>query len=184
MAPLPKNNTAIYQVDYQANGRGHTVSFRYDDGGVPTAPDIAFLAGVTVILNAAANYMPTNLSYIEARYIPSGASVSIPAGLPLLLSAGIRSPNVGEAPAFLSVVGRSVGGRQARFFMLGQSFSPAEEGTYTSDYRITSSEDAGVAALVSALDISGVLAIDNDAPLWKVYMNLGYNAYWQKAVRP
>jgi len=183
MAALPVNSTARYFVDYQANSRPHTVSFRYDDGGVPGAPDVAFKAGLTVLLNACAAWMPTDLAYIEARYVPSGQTVSIPDGLPLLLTAGLQVPVRGEAPAFLGLAGRTPGGRQARVFLLGAGFSAAEQVEVAEDYRVTASENLIAAAIVTAADQTAIVGIDGTLPLWKGYVNLGYNSYWQRAVR-
>lgn len=183
MAPLPVNNTARYRIHYFCNLEPHVVTFRYDDGGVAAPPSTGFLAGLTVVLNAAALFMAADLAYISAEYIPSGGNISIPTGLPLLLTGGTGTPTLALTPAFISAGGRSVGGRQAKFFMLGASYTPATSGGASSDYRVSAAESANVAALISALDLSGVVAIDNDLPLWKSYINLGYNAYWQKAVR-
>jgi hypothetical protein len=183
MSPLPVNNTARYKIHYFCNLEPHTVTFRYDDGGTPAPPSVGFLLGLTTVLNAAALFLASDLAYLSAEYVPSGGTVSVPTGLPLLLTGGTGTPAQAKTPSFIGATGRSVGGRQAKFFMLGASYTPEGSGGVASDYRVTSGESATVTALIAALDLSGVVAIDNDLPLWKSYINLGYNAYWQKAVR-
>jgi len=183
LPPLSDDNTARYLIHYSANLKPHTMQFRYDDGGSPTPPSVGFLLQLTAVLNAAAAFIASDLTYNSAEYIPSGSSISIPTGLPLLLVGGIGSPTASLVPAFIGVTGRTVGGRQARFFMLGASYNPVITGGSAGNYRVQASENVSVAALVAALDSSDVTAIDNLTPLWKSYLNLGYNAYWQKKDR-
>lgn len=183
LAPLPENTTARYIVKYVANGRNHTVQFRYDDGGVSAPPGFLFLGQLTVFFNAMAAYMPTDWELLEAWYIASGSIVTVPAGLPSGVTAGLMAPALSEAPGYFTFVGRSVDGRKVRLYLLGVGLTPANDTSYASDYRITAAEDAVVAAAVAALDVSEVLTISGELPLWKTYVNLGYNYHWQKKLR-
>lgn len=183
MAALAANNTARYFLHYKANFRNHTVSFRYDDGGVVLAPDVVFLAALTVILNACASFMPNDWVDQSAEFIPSGSFVSIPAGVPLLRITGANAALAGQAPGYLDFTGRSVDGRQGFFYLLGASVNAFSAGPATTDWRLNSAEDPAVAAIRTALDIAPLVTIGGLAPLWKSYMNFGYNSYWQGEVR-
>lgn len=183
LPPLADNNSARYFIHYTANFKQHTMQFRYDDGGVAAPPSLGFLGQLTVILNAAAAFIASDLTYNSAEYVPSGSNISIPTGLPLLLVGGTGTPTASLVPAFIGVTGRTVGGRQARFFMLGASYNPVNTGGTAGNYRVQAAENVNVAGLVAALDASDVVAIDNLTPLWKSYLNLGYNSYWQKKDR-
>lgn len=184
LPPLAPNNTARYIISYTANGHDHDVSFRYDDAGAPLAPPVLFLAEISVILIAAQGLMPTDWSLNTARYIPSGSTVSITTGLPPVLPTGAATVVPGQAPGFMTWVGRSAGGRQARMFLLGAALDPSSGAAFLQDYRVLGSESVAIQNVRDALDISSVVAIDNQLPNWYNYANIGFNAYWQKALRP
>lgn len=183
MAPLPPNNTARYLVNYRANGKEHTVQFRYGDGGVPGAPDLAFIGSVSAFLSAALPLLPSDFSVLTAFYIPSGGTVAFSTTPPTIVGTGAASVSDSEAPAYLTMVGRSDGGRRVRITLLGLGVSPAQEEGVYGDYRVTSSESTTVAALRTALDGSAVIGIDGDDVNWYGYANLGYNRHWQDEMR-
>lgn len=183
LPPLAANNTARYFVRYTANARNHIVQFRYDDGGVSAPPSLQMMIDLVVFFNAMRTFMPTDYAMVEAWYIASGDIVSVPAGVPLLVLAGTQPIQISEAPGYFTFVGRSTDGRKVRLFLLGAGMTPAADQSYLSNYRITASEDANIAAAIAALDASEVVAIGGLEPLWKGYVNCGYNAYWQKEMR-
>lgn len=180
MAPLPPNSTGRVFVDYTANGREHTVQFRYSGAG---APDTSFLEGLDDVFIEMNPYMPSDWTFLGWRYVADGnvVSVDLPGGPTAFNGAGV--PVVGEAPAFLSFIGRSLGGRRLRVYFLGTSASPADDGGDFADYRVDFTESPGLLDVVNAMTAAGVVAIDGGPPAWKNYANLGYNAYWQRKVR-
>lgn len=184
MAPLPDNNTGIYYVDYTANGRGHTAQFRYNNPSGPLPPTTGMMGQVANFLNAIAPLMPTDFAITGARFQIEGANHTNPAAVPLLTVAGVYTPHASDVPAFISFIGRSSGGRRARVYMLGAGLDPADGVGNWNDYRLTSAENATIAAAVTVLNGAAIVAIDKVEPLWYEYANLGYHAYWQKAVRP
>lgn len=183
MAPLPVNNTARYIVTYNANGHQHDTTFRYDDGGDNVPPPAGLLLGLNTLFGACGWAMPTDWELVSGKYIPSGSTISITTGLPADAVVGLGAPSGAASPGYFDFVGRSVGGRQARFFMLGCSVGPRSDVPAQQDYRILEGEDARVGIIRAALDVLPVVAIDGLEPNWYGYMNVGYNAYWQKAVR-
>lgn len=182
LPPLVPANTCRLYVDYKANGREHTVQFRY--GGIEGAgpPPTAFLAGVSDFLNACEAFMPTDWQSLGARYSEVGSNVSLPI-TPLSFGPGVIGVWAGEAPAFVSFVGRSSGGRRTRVTLLGAGLAPGDEGGVTSDYRATVAESGAIATARTQLIAAGVQAVDGLPVTWYAYANLGYNAYWQRAVR-
>lgn len=181
MAPLPNNNTNVLYIDYAANGREHTAQFRYAGPAAP--PSASFLEGIDDLLIECNPFMPTNWTFIGWRYRAVGTNFSIPiTGSPTAF-AGTGVANVTEAPGFIGVPGRSEGGRRNRFYLLGSSYTPVGEGSTAGDYRTNAAEDPLVGDLLAALSAADLVAIDGLQTNWKPYMNLGYNAYWQRAVR-
>lgn len=180
MAPLPENNTGRVLVDYTSNTRSHTAQFRYAGAG---APDAAFLTAVGQMMVVMESFMAVDYNLTGWRYVPQGGDFSIDIADTPPSVTGIGTTTLGEAPAFLSFVGRSLGGKRCRLYFIGTNVSPADEGGGIGNYRLTPSEST---ALQDALDIlvaAPFVAIDGLEPVWKDYANAGYHSYWQKAVR-
>jgi hypothetical protein len=180
MPSLPQNSTGRVLVDYLANGRNHTVQFRYAGGG---APDNTFLESVDDFLISCNPLMPSDWTFLRARQVWQGGTISTPLSFAPTPFAGIRTPQVYELPAFVSFIGRTTGGRRTRIYLLGAGFDPSESGGVGADYRIRAAENTSVAAAISTLSGSPVVGIDGLDPLWYSYVNAGYNAYWQRQAR-
>lgn len=183
MPPLPENNTAVYFVDYHANGKDHTVQFRYDaaEPGPPsTSP---FIARVATVFADLGSYLPTDFAILGARYRASGSVLSFPAPVPSPTVTPTIAPQVGNAPSFISFVGRSVGGRRCRLSFTGIGVGPDSTEGALNDYRASTSELVTVATLVANLNGADFRAIDGLAVTWYPYANFGYNAYWQRQTR-
>lgn len=183
MAALPDNNTGRYFVDYLANGREHTVMFRYAAGAAPNAPGIAFLESCREFLDTMAAAMPTDYAMVAARYSASGTNFTIPLTAPLIENAGAVTPNLSDAPSYWNFIGRTLGGRQVKLMMLGVGDDASEPNAQGKNYRLTSAERPTVAAAIGVLNSSGQVAIDNLDPTWYAYVNLGYHSYWTRRLR-
>lgn len=182
MAPLPPNTTGRYWVDYLANGREHTVMFRFPAPGVDGDVPPAFVAAVSDFLQSMEPFMPTDWQLLGARVSAPGSSVSLPGPAPAAVT-GAANPQPNEAPGYITFVGRSATGRRVRVSLLGAGVTPAgEAGTYN-DYRATAAENAQVATAIAQLDEVASVGIDGADVTWYTYVNLGYNAYWQRKVR-
>jgi hypothetical protein len=183
MAPLPDNNSGRYFVDYVANGREHTVMFRYPAGALPNEPGIAFLESCREFLDEANAVMPSDYTLTGARYSASGTNFTVPLDTPVLEGTPTGTPDLANAPAFWTFIGRTLGGRQSKVLLIGVAVDPNDGGTNEKNYRLTSAENGTVTTMVATLNASGQCAIDNLEPNWYPYVNLGYHAYWQKALR-
>lgn len=180
MAPIAEDNTGRVFVDYKANGREHTVSFRYAGAGAPSAGFLTQVSGLMEDVNFA---MPSDYTLIGASYASQGTNVRLPITVDGTGFAGAQGLNAGAAPAYLTAVGRSLEGRRWRAFWLGVTYNATLVGGVTTDYRVTAAENANVATLVADLTASDVVAIDAADISYYSYVNLGFNAHWQKAVR-
>lgn len=180
LPPIAPNNTGRLFVDYSANGRAHTVQFRYATAGAPTTGFLEAVDDLFIVANA---LMPSNWTFIGWRYVAQGSIVSVPVpGAPTPF-AGLITPKTGEAPAFYTLVGRTPGGRKLRATLLGAGYSPADENVSLADYRWQASENAQVAALIDAWEALPPVGVDGQTAAVYPYINLGYNVYWQKQVR-
>lgn len=179
MAPIAPDNTGRLWIDYLANTREHTMLFRFD--GIE--PDGTFLENVDDILTALNPFMPTDWTFLQSRTALPGSSVSVPFGFTPTAFAGVVTPFLGAAAAFVSFVGRTGGGVRSRLYALGAGLTAMGGTTGISNYRLTAVENTSVASVVSALNSSPLVAVDGLEPVWKPYANVGFNAHWQKALR-
>lgn len=84
----------------------------------------------------------------------------------------------------ITIPGRStVTGKRWRFEFLGAAITETFSETTEGDWRITTAESLGVAALVAALEALGSVAIDGVEPVIKQYANIGYNKHWVAKLR-
>lgn len=182
MAPLPPESTSRYFVDYTANGRNHTAQFRYTSPE-DAAPGIPFQDAVDDFMQAIGSAMPTDYAILGYRFAETDSNVTNPVARTIATVSGIYTPHLSDAPAFLGFVGRTSGGRRVRMQLLGAGYDPSEIHGVADNYRVLASESSDFADMISALEAIGSKAIDGLTPSWKQYVNLGYNAYWQRQVR-
>jgi len=183
LPPLDSNNTGRYWVDYTANGRAHTIMFRFPLPIPGPGPGSTFLSDVVNFLEAIAPLMPTDFAVGDARYAPATSNISINTFAPVVTVAGTYTPEASDVPAFISFVGRSVQGYRTRLYLLGAGLDPSDGGADEANYRLTAGENATVDAAVAVLAGSEFVTVDGEGAVWKTYANLGYHAYWQKKVR-
>ena len=174
MAALPHNNTAIYYFDYTESGREHTAEMRFDGGVSPAAAGAQFtgmLIDCLTLLRA--------MTLLTVRHQVSGSNVAFPVVTGYEgTTYGSGAGTVDNAPQYMDFVGRSSGGRRVRLAIFGYK-GPI------STWRLTSAESAPINTAVARLNAAAgmFLAIDGIKPLWYPYVNVGYNAYWQRKVR-
>lgn len=184
LAPLSPSNTPRYFVDYKANGRNHTVMFRYATPVNGPPPATPYIARVASVFDDLKTWLPSDFAILGARYAVAGSDVTLPATAPAPAGPFAGALNQGEAPAFVTFVGRSAAGRKWRLSFLGVVISPAEGGATATDYRMTTAENTVIATVRTNLDgWTDIVAIDGEQVSLHPYANLGYNAHWQKALR-
>lgn len=175
MAPLPSNNTGVVFLDYSVGGENHTAQVRYSSSS-------SFVDAMTVLDDflTALGGLISVITIIGARHRPQGSNVTLPVTWTGAATYGVGTATHAESAFYIDFVGRSAGGRRVRLSVFGsdQAIDLAE-----SDYRLpaTGAVLDALTVLTNASDI--VVAIDNGAPVWNQYANLGINAYWRNRIR-
>lgn len=173
MAALPPDNTARYRVNYTTVGKQH--AFQVRSAMSPSA----FGTFVNAFLNQLSTVMYAS-TVADVVWAPSGSSVFNP------VTTGAEGHTWGsgagtviEIPQFVNFIGRTSGGHRVRLAVFGVGVSSV-------DYRFLAGENSAIDNTINhlVLNASTLLGIDGLNPVWKNYANTGFNAYWQKAVRP
>ena len=173
MAPLPPNNTPVYEVFYTTVGHQHSAQVRT---GVISPVTLgaeldALWAGLSPILK------PTTIDLVTFR--PAGSTVSNPVVTGIEGNTyGTGAAPVTYVPAYYDFIGRSSGGRRVRFTVFGAALDGA-------NYRFSAGEDVHIDSTITLLNAStqAWYAIDGIKPTWYSYANAGYNSYWTRQVR-
>lgn len=173
MAALLPSNTARYKVHYTVGGHSHTMELRSvaSPSAIGTLVD-AFLTALSSILHA----MVIDL----VEFAASGSDIFNPVTSGIEGNTyGIGAGTTDQVPIFFNFIARSSGGRRLRMAIFGGT-------SLGTDFRFIAGElgpiDAAIAVLVAAG--SQLMAIDGLTPVWKTYANAGFNAHWQRALRP
>lgn len=170
LPPLPFNNTDIAWLKYTSMGVEHELMFRQP----PATPQIDIIANATALATALKPFMKTTDSFIGLRHQDSGSTLSFPLAFTAIAGTGTFTPDNNDKPRFESITGRSLGGYRSRItFFTAQ---PAD----ALGYRL-----AGVSPLQSAVQAMEppAVAVDGLEVVWNNYLNIGYNAYWQRQSR-
>jgi hypothetical protein len=173
MAPLPANSTPRFRVHYSNAGEGHVMDIRSHDSPLALGLNVddlltalsplLLLTTVETVEFAASGSNVFNLvtSGIETNTYGSGAG-------------GVQSPS-----NYINFIGRSSDGRRVRLAVFGVN-------NVAQDYRWNPGDNSNVDAAIAALNVAAnhFVTIGDIKPVWKSYANAGFNAYWQKAIRP
>ena len=173
MAPLSPDNTPRFRVHYTVSGHQHDFQLRSHDspsfiGGFLTN----FLGALTGLTFASV------LDFVD--FATAGSSVYNPVTTGVEgMTWGVGPGSTIQVPEFVNFIGRTSGGRRVRVAVFGM-------GVDSVDYRWQAGENAGIDNAIAELVTMGshLRGIDDLTPIWKSYANAGFNAYWQKAVRP
>jgi hypothetical protein len=137
------------------------------------------MAWLIVLWEAASGILRTTV--IESvDFAASGSHVSTPVSMPDFVGQTYGSgtgDNIGRTQ-YINAIGRSGGGRRVRVAFFGTNVNDET-------FRFNAGENAQVDAIITALEGNSVdlVAIDGIEPIWKSYMNAGFNAHWQRAAR-
>jgi hypothetical protein len=173
MAPLPPNNTARFRVHYTVIGNQHSMQIR---SGVSPASLGSFINALYT--NLGVDVFATVIDFVD--WAPAGSDIFNP------VTTGIEGNTYGSGagateniPWALTFIGRTSGGRRVRFAVFGYK-------SLSSNYRVTAGEQASIDGVITLLQSvgSGVVGIDNIAPVWKTYADVQVNDHWLKVVRP
>jgi hypothetical protein len=177
MAPLPDNSTNRLWLDYRGEFGEHTVQFR-----TSTVTDIfAFMDTVQLAIDGASSLWSPDTLFYQWRFSGAGTNVSSVVrtiGIDGTANVPLTAPNW---PRFFSVIGRAPDGRRVRYSFFGGQF------ILEGDYRLEPGDDARMDAIRGALAgeaaAGRLVSISGVPPLLATYLNVGYNAYWQRQRR-
>ena len=173
MAPLPVSNTARYKVFYTVSGRQHVQEWRSS-----SSPSVMEVFLDTLWTDVGSLIYQATID--DLQFAGSGSNVfnTVPSTF-VGNTYGSGSGTTGEAPYFLSFIGRSADGRRVREYFFGSKLLGG-------DYRYVSGENTDIDAAIETLvaNASILKTISGQQPVWKSYANAGVNAYWQRKVRP
>lgn len=179
MAPRSPDATARLWIDYSVAGQARTMQYRFADAATATAA----AATLRSALDAVKDRFYTSTIFTGARVAAVGTNVSNPVTFASLSGTGAGEQPLWSTPRFHSTVGRSSDGAKVRWYVYGIKTTSETP----NDYRITAEEDAAVVAVWTELsgwiEETGVLTIGGLVPVQGSYINMGWNAYHQRALR-
>jgi hypothetical protein len=175
LAPLPEDNTGRLFVNYNHEGIEHEVQFRQLSPF--TQADVVGWAQSW--LQANDQLFQTNVNFHSADWAAAGSNVRNPVTWTPVVGSSAPAVDPTRLTRSFSFVGRSPDGRKLRIFFYGGKFGPDHT------YRAHSSEDADIASAVAGLNAltSRVGTISGSAPIFKPYVNIRNNSYWQTELR-
>lgn len=175
LPPLPDNNTDRAWLKYTADGIEHEIVVRF-----PSATAQAtIVTAMTTLANGLKGFIRTTDSFTALRHQDSGSTLSFPLDWTAIAGTNPAVPDADNKPAYLSIVGRSLGGYRCRMTM----FCPT--GADTLLYRINRVSGNGADTFLDAVEAMtpAPVAKDGQNVVWNQYANRGYNAYWQRQQR-
>jgi len=174
MAPLPVNSTARLWVKKSGISGEHETMFRFIAG----TSQADAVNGVHVIMEEMASFIWEDDTFISARWAADGSNLSFPVAWDPIVGENPGTPDEAQYPGFVSWVGRGADGREVRWTLQGVPF------TADDNYRIFSTDSVTVAAVCDALAFELTIAnIGSFHPIVYPYINVGYNAYFQRKAR-
>jgi len=182
MADYATINTGRYRVRYSAIAKTHVTTFRIGRTSIPQA---TVVAQVETFLNALAPVRTLDWTVLGADSAGADSELFFPAApapAPVAGTQGIGS--LARSPVFISFQGRSTAGSRASLYIYGVGLDPVSGEASQLDYRIMTNESVWCTDAVNALNNSTVFtAIDGLPVIWKPYVNVGVNAYYQRKKR-
>lgn len=175
MAPLAENLTPRLFIDYTSEGQQHVMQVRLAIGsGEPEA-----IAMYNAITGALAPQMWNQDSFRGARLSAANSTLSFPIAVDPVAGTNPFAPGVGKEPAFWSLTGRDTLGRRVRctFF---SPYVPQDE-----EYRDVVSAQPNINGWRNALiqTAGGARSVSGSPVVWNNYVNIGFNAYYQRKKR-
>lgn len=184
MAPLPPNNTARLWIDYVVGGIEHTFQVRYN----ANQPTIDVVDTVAAILGFIEGELASSFAVQGARVAPAGSNISVPFDISGSALAGFVGTNgsdlpANNAPREISWTGRShTTGRRVEWSLYG--YMPNTPANYRWGPGETVASSSQVIAALNAASAAGIfVAIDGTPAVWKPYVNVNFNSYWENEVR-
>jgi len=173
MAPISPDNTPRFRCHYTTVNKSHTFELRSHDSP-------SFIGGfLTNFLGAASGLVYASvLDFVDFAVAGSNVFNLVTTGVEAM-TWGTGAGTTAEIPEYVNFIGRTPGGRRVRLALFGL-------GVGSNDYRFGPGENTDVDNAIAELVAMGnhLRGIDDLQPTWKSYANAGFNAYWQRAIRP
>lgn len=175
LLPLPEDNTARLFVNYTHGSVEHEVQVRL----LSPFTQSDLVGWFHTWLDNRTALFGTDVEFHSADWADANSSVRNPVSWVPISGAGTPSTSLGRYSRSFSFVGRSPDGRKVRLFFYGMVYG--EDVTY----RVYGSEDIILQQAVDGLNAlnSRIGTISGSAPIFKPYLNIRNNAYWQTELR-
>lgn len=175
LPPLPEDNTARLFVNYRYEDTEHEAQFRL----LSPFTQSDLVGWVNNWLDTYSDLWQTLVEFHSADWAAAGSSVRNPVSWTPVVGTGPNQTDPARLSRSTSFVGRSPDGRKLRLFFYGMFFGPDDS------YRVEASLVATLAAAITALNAltSRVGTISGSAPIFKPYVNIRNNSYWQTELR-
>jgi hypothetical protein len=177
MTPLPDNSNDRYVVQYLGANDSYSMLFRASAAGAPN-PDV--ITGIRTFITAMLPVMFDDVTFTGVQYIAAGTGFANPvSGWTALVGTAAGNQATRENPAFVAFIGRGTTGRRVRHYFYESNIVP------DANYRIVIGDNSVIDAALAVLNGAGWPCRDiaSTKPLYKSYVNTGYNAYKQRRLR-
>lgn len=171
MAAHPVTNTGRVWVDYETANAKHSQLWRY-----------SIIADPGLILSAIAEYYAFldeilyEINILGARHAVQGSNVTLPVAWPGSASYGTGTEPLGNAPRFISWVGRSIQG--ARWSMQQYGLELGTPNQYRAEVSSVPQLADAWGHLLDLKDEGILVAIDGNTVQPYAYVNYNYNDHW------
>jgi len=176
MAPVNPNNTQRWWFEYFDGVNNHELMLRGDTDAT-TGDMISVFSDFITALDPVLH----EITVIGGRYADQGSNISNPFTYDGAPTSGTGELSEALAPREISYEGRSNDGRIVSYSMFGLL------GTTSGNFRYAAGEnaalDAARAVLVAAANAGVLVTISGGKPIFKTYINLNYNSYWERQAR-
>lgn len=184
MADFAPNYTARYRMRYTSLSKNHALTWRV----LNTVTDPAAVAAkMELFLADMEGRLWTDFTVVGADFALADSDVFLPCVAPASpTGAATTNPAyAAHAADAISFVSRSAAGGKGRFFLYGTNYGRTEDTAEQVDWRITSGEDATIAAGVARLNETSpsLVCNDNHVAVWYEYANFKPNDRWIRRLR-
>lgn len=176
MAALDPANTGRFWLDYTDGHNEHTLMVRYGESA--TLADVMF--SIDLFLTDLSTHLYV-LTITGARYSGEGSHVSSPVVWTGAAAYGSGAMPLAFRPKQWCWLGRTTGGRRARWFLFGVSTNVPD------NYReLSGSGNAaqdGTTGILAGQALGVFIAIDKLTPQLANYADVNFNNYWERRSR-
>lgn len=175
LAPLPESNTARLFVNYRHEAEEHTVQIR----ALSPFTQSDVVGWFHTWLDTNKSLFGTGTEFHSADWADVNTDVRNPIAWTPITGTGSPTTDPTRFSRSMSFVGRSPDGRKLRVFFYGSIFGPDDT------YRVEASLVPQLATAITGLNAlnSRIGTISGSAPIFKPYVNIRNNAYWQTELR-